>query len=783
MVFAGKKTGIAPPSAWVAGFLLLLVAAGAEEQKLAVDLSEGLENGILARDPGAEDGRCVVADVSKMAGTAFDTATPKLQPGVYRAVLKLKLPLINNLNTGPLSWNFEVKGAGKGLREFDILLVERAGVYQEIPCPFVVDRPGQASVALSWKRVALKPETRADMRVETKDIPTVTDVASAKDEPEAQSESEIEAELSEEPPIAGLKYLWMAVDSVVVVPVSDVGVTQLEVDKVRYKPGEKAAVQVGVRNYSAKPRTLKVRTFFVHDLDTVIPVDERTVSLEAGAASDFACQGPPFEKRWGYAVQCQVFEDDRQVAEKSDCFTVHENMWAVLIAGRGPAQFTAHVTPERAMQAAKANKKRYWNFVESGFWPPDGFGDFTPDQDRWWSGQGCYYGSVAGTRLQADEGHKVGISFAMYSNIWGGDGPPAFEMIRRQPDWGYAAAFNVEWFDRWDRNPMGTGRDGFPLHVWPVTIINHGGSDAPIRYHARELIETHKMCGWDAVRYDSHGIDDWSARLVKTVKDTVRKEVPDFQFGYNSSVPHRDPSKVEAFKVHCEGGGGIMEEGIRQFGGGGLSFSGGATYEAFAKRILEFKKEAREFGGHFVAIGMDKCFPNDLVYQYIFWFAGNTHPCYNWLEVCVADYTQFVTRFAGQMWDLEVVPVTSPEKWLDVGKAAEFLWLWKEYVHQRDLGGGRRQLIVHLINSPEEKVLYTHDDAKVPAPRESIPVTLKLPDGAKVRAVWFLTPEYELTQCRLSHEATGQGTISFSVPRIRFWSTVVVELDSAKAFE
>jgi hypothetical protein len=522
---------------------------------------------------------------------------------------------------------------------------------------------------------------------------------------------------------------------------------------------------------------------FVQDLDGVIPVDERTLALDSGATAKFGCEGPPFRERWGYAVRCQAFEEDRLVTEKSDCFTVHDNMWAVLIAGRGPAQFTAHVTPERAVEAARWNKKHYRNFVESGFWAPDEYGDFTPDTDRWWSGQGCYYGSVKGTQLQNAEGHKTGVSFAVYSNIWGGDGPPAFEMIRRQPEWGYASTFNVEWLDRWDRNPMGTGSDKFPLHVWPLTIIHHGGGDEPIRYHARELIETHRMCGWDAVRYDSHGIDDYTARLVKIVKETVRKEVPGFQFGYNSSVPGRNPSRTDAFRVHCEGGGGIMEEGIRQFGGGGLSFSGGATYETFAKRILEFKKEAREFGGHFIAIGMDKCFPNDLVYQYIFWFAGNTHPCYSWLDTCVGDYPQFATRFAGQIWDLEVVPVPSPEKWVQLGEAEPFLWLWKEYVHQRDLGNGRRQLIVHLINAPEEKVLYTHDDAKVPPPRQSLPLTVRLPDGAKVRGLWLLTAEYELTQTRMPFETKATGTISFTVPRIRFWSTVVVDLDNARAFE
>ncbi|MBI2192105.1 MAG: hypothetical protein HYU36_08985 [Planctomycetes bacterium] len=763
--------------------LVLFAPCDAWGERLEIDLASGLADSILARDPGARNGRCVVADVSKLSGTAFDAGTPPLRPGCYRVQFRIKLPRINDENTAPLQWHLGVGGAGRGDRPFDILLIEQAGVFQDIPCNFVVPERGQATLTLSWKRVALRPDRRADVRVEKKDLPTVKEMAGTGEAAEGLTDDDIDVELSEEPPLAALKYLYMAIEQVSVTRASDVSIETLSVDKIRYLPGESPAVSVGVRNADVQGRTLRLETIFVHDLDTVIPVDERTLDLAAGAGASFTCQGPPVEKKWGYEVRCRATEGDRQLAERSEFFTVHDNLWAVLITGRGPSQFTAHVTRERAIQSAASNKARYQNFVESGFWAPDEFGDFTPDTESWWGGQGCYYGSVQGTKMQIEEGHKAGIAFAVYSNIWGGDGPPAFEMIRRRPDLGYASAFNVGWFDRWDRNPMGTDKKRFPMHVWPLTIIRHGAGGEAIRHHARELIATHRMFGWDAVRYDSHSISNESAALVKVVKEVVRAEIPSFQFGYNSSVPHRVPDLIDAFREHCEGGGGIMEEGIRQFGGGGMSFTGGATYEVFARRILEFKNEARESGGHFLAIGMDKCFPNDLVYQYIFWLAGNTHPCYDWLEASVANYAQFATRFAGLLWDLNVIPVKSPEKWLEVGESESFLWLWKDYVHQRDMGGGRRQLIVHLIQKPAEAVLYTHDDNKTPPLREHLRLSLRLPAGSAVRNVWFLTAEYSLTQRSIPYESPGEGRIAFTVPRLRFWSTVVVDLAGAGPFE
>ncbi len=765
----------------------LAVPAGAHftaADEIRADIAKGMKDGTIAVDKAADGGRCAVANVSLAVGTLFTAATPALKPGVYDAMLYIKLKLINNLNTGGLTWTMTVDGASeKVLRNFDILNIEKAGVYQAIPCRFAVDKQGAVNVSLAWKRTSLNSDgSGIRMRVEKSDMPAKPESSVGIDAPEQKnSELDAETELANEPPLEGLKYLWCAVEKVSIVPVSDVAVTRLDVDKIRYKPGEKAQVSVAVRNYAGTARDLKVETEFVNDLDNIIPADSRTLKLGPGAAEAFTFTGPEFKDKWGYAVRCRISDGGKALAEKSEYFTVHGNMWAVVIAGRGPAQFTAHVTKENAAASAQDNKRRYRNWVESGFWAPDEFGDFTPDTEFWWGGQGCYYGSVTGTRTMTEEGHKAGISFAVYSNIWGGDGPPAFEMVRANPDWGWPAGFDVEWFDRWDRNTMGTGKPGRGMHVWPYTCINYSAT-AAFEHHGHELIESHRTLGWDAVRYDSHAISDENARVVDIVKKVVRAEVPEFQFGYNSSTPLGVAEKLAAFKAECEGEGLIMEEGIRQFGGGGMSFSKGRTYEDFARRILTMKEEARSNGGHFLAIGMDKCFPNDLIYQYIFWFAGNTHPCYDWLDSSVANYMQFATRFAGQLWDLKVRPVPNALQWIDFGEAAEYLWLPDQYIHQRDLGNGRRQLIVHIINAPLEKQIFTFDDAKVPPPREKISVKVKMPDQAKLRCAWLLTAEPELQQTRLEAAVQG-GAASATVPRLRFWDVLVFDFDNAPEFK
>lgn len=769
---------------WLALALACVAPVVAVAADLRADLAAGVKDGFLAVDPAADGGRCVAADAGRAGGTVFAAQTPALEPGVYEARVRLKLSRTNHMNTAALTWTVNVGEAGAGSRAFDILVIEQAGVYQEIPCRFVVARGGKARVTLAWQRVSIRLDGKGvELRVDQDEMPGTPEAAGLGEKKEAAaSDLDLETELAAEPPLAGLKHLYMAVDRVLIVPVTDLDVTRLEVDKIRYRPGERATVAVALRNYAAAERTATVETVLVHDLDTELPVDRREVKLGAGAEASFTAQGPVLAEKWGYAVRCRVSEGGQPRAEREEYFTVHENLWAVMMPGRGPAQFTAHVTPENAVAAAQANKRRYRNWCESGFWAPDEFGDFTPDSEYWWGGQGCYYGSVTGTKLQIAEGHKLGIAFAVYANIWGGDGPPAFELLRARPDWGHVSSFDVEWFERWDRNTMGKGEGKRGMHVWPSTVVNYTKPEV-FEHHGRELIGTHRMFGWDAVRYDSHDINPDNARVVDIVKRVVRAEVPEFQFGYNSSVPMGVAAKIEPFKAQCEGEGLIMEEGIRQFGGaGGLSFSGGRTYADFAKRILDFKAETRRHGGHFTAIGMDDCYPNDLLYQYIFWFAANTHMCYDWKDVSVADYAQFATRLAGLFWDLRVTDLPQPLDTVDLGPARDWLWLPERYMHQRDLGAGRRQLILHLINAPTETNLGVHDDAKLPPPRAPFRIGVKLPSGAKLRGAWCFTAEPRLTQTRLQ-PAVADGRATVEVPRLRFWNVVVLDLENVPAPE
>jgi len=134
-----------------------------------------VRNAIVAKDPDAAGGRCLAADVTAMEGTIFSVA-PELAPGSYRALIQVKLPVINNINTAPLAWTFTVSSGDKilGQAGFSMLNIERAGAYQEFACPSTSSAAAPCA-ASSPGNAPAHPDSKGGMRVEQKDIPVQPD--------------------------------------------------------------------------------------------------------------------------------------------------------------------------------------------------------------------------------------------------------------------------------------------------------------------------------------------------------------------------------------------------------------------------------------------------------------------------------------------------------------------------------------------------------------------------------------------------------------------------------
>lgn len=762
------STGVALP---VVALLAVAAAAAGEAGVVRLDLRKHPADGKPYKDKAADGGVCLLADISKPAGTLAAPLSGTLPPGAYALRADLKASLTNDLNTAHVEVDIAVLARGRSVplesRKLTILDFELPKTYRTFELPFSLAQEAALECRIAWKRTG----KGVLMRVKATDTPGTPDVPLA-GEVKEEGTDEAEAELEEEPDIGVVKHLYLAVANMVVVSRGSIGISQLDVNKIRYRRGEPFETSVALTNYGDTPAPVTVKTELICDLEPPRTIGRHQLDIPARETARLTVNSKLEGEEWGCELRVTALEGEKVIATRSEYFTVADNMWDVALWGRGWHESFGW-TRERAAELAKENKRTYANWTESGFWAPDEFGNFTPETDEFAGGQNCYHGSVEGTRVCIEEGHKIGMSFALYSNFWGGDGLDGFELIRRHPDWGYPGDCDVEWLDRWIENIPKTGFDR--MRVWPITIMDMR-NDEPYKHHARETIEAHRTIGFDATRYDSWGSSEGTKRLLPLVKKWVNDVVPEYQWGYNCAVPDEAANWSEAFDEMCRNGGLIMEEAIRNF------HESHETWEYFAKRILDYKDIVRKRGGNFVIVWLDRGFDNDFLYQWIFTLAGQTHGYGNARTVSTGNYAQFATRFAGLLWDRRITNVPNPARWIDVGSAKEFLWMWDRYVHQRDLGGGRRQLIVHLINAPVAKRIKLDDDNAVPPPRFDLKIGVKLPEGATVRTVHLATAEPTLALQELAYEKQT-GAISFTVPKLRFWDMVVVELEGAKGFD
>lgn len=751
--------------------ILPLTATPSVADEIDVPLEQ--TRAIMYTDPGSPRRRCRAASVLSNTGTLFDLESPELAPGVYRVHMRLKMSHTISKHTARLEFTLAATGkAESGARKLTIVDFELPGVYQDFSFPLEVCRKKKAWVKLSaswsWRSGVL--DKRPPEPVE---LPTVG--AKATLEEDAEEIEPLEHQLKELP-------YHLASDRVWLESLGDVAVRDLEVDKIRYRPRETASATGIVRNYAERDRELTVETFLIRGLDDTQLANTQTVTVGPMASEAFRGNVPLDDRMWGHEVRCVVKEDGRELASASQYFTVHTNPWAVAIGGF-PMDLTIYRAGPNGRNVelnAVSRKRQYVNQVEFVFWAPDDFGDLNP-QDKYWSGQMRRHNSAASTKWLIDAFHKAGISCAFYSKIQTAGGKAGYEVLRRHPDWYLPGFYDVAQLDRWDRSTE--------MHIWPQLGVRRDIPD-PYVHHAEEIIRSVKTFGWDMIRYDSSMMYPEAGDMLRLVKYKVNKACPGFQWGCNSGVhrtnnpppptcgkwkidPDADWAKAPLRPVYdmlCEDGGMMMDEWNNH------AHQDRWTYDKYASRHIHFRKEVHRRGGHVVFCPFEPESHADAVYQDILPLAARTHRAWDPLKgkKILTSYPQFATRYAGYVWDNGARPLDEAQKWIDWGEHAQHLFKWESYAYLRNRGADDTDLIVQMVNLPPKRV-SSYDDCRVPPPRIDVACSIKLPDGVQVRDVWCATAEYELRQQKLPHQLEN-GRVTFRVPKLRFWTMLVVRL-------
>lgn len=578
-------------------------------------------------------------------------------------------------------------------------------------------------------------------------------------------------------------------------------ITALEIDKVRYTPGEtlRGSATLAPLGAAAAPGTL--RLYLEHGLQAREQVAELPVNLAAGAATvPFTVKLPAREL--GYALVAEfAAADGAERVEKAEYFTIADNFCRVAIFGGG--RFGGHgftKTSEAQMRAAaKGMREGYGNACEFFAWAEEDMVEMSPATDYWFSGQTSYHLKKQGLQTLIRVAHENGVAITTYGKfIMSGylgwktayDYPADHKGQYMYPVGMWEGVncisldrfFNKE-FTPYEFRPNVRGDRAFDTFWGDFLPINPDPTPRMARIAAEEVARSIAMFDWDGIRWDGHPrgggqcggdgtYDYYAARrtqaLVRYFKDIVGEKNPRFRHGYNYLMVQETPSydwAREDFELDelCRGGGLLMNESIG-------NTTAGKSFEWLARNLQVEGDLARERGGFLLGISYADT-PRDQLVETALYFASGCRPMGGTAND--VRLNRYATRYADYVFDETLRRLATPETIL-APTAASPVW-WQSFVYETPRRNGAEQLVVNLLNIPRQ--------ARTQGNKKDVPVDWTMNAGAGPLEFALHLPEtYRVTAAHLLDPSTlavtplpvNAGRVT--VPPVAVWQVLVLDL-------
>ena len=584
-------------------------------------------------------------------------------------------------------------------------------------------------------------------------------------------------------------------------------VAKVEIDKIRYKPGEMLKGSAVITDAGRKGGAGTLNLYLENSINDRTKAKSMPVTLTPEAqAIAFEILLP--KKELGYALVAEfVSSDGTDHSEAAEYFTIAQNFHRTALFGASAGGTRDAELDEPAIRKAlTAARSDYYNAVEYPFWAEDDLLALTPSADWWFSGQSNYHMNKQTMQRQIKLAHEQGIAMVSYCK-WQVDGPAGWQAVYDRPQ-DFTGSYSQP-IGSWDSHntwifDLRRNNEQVPYTPRPVISskapcfdpwwnefvgIGPNPSLSMIRTAAEEMAASVDMFGWDAIRWDGHirtgwnatgrsgKYEAWAARQTQTLtryfKDVVAKKHPEFRHGYNYFLIEKDKKHdwaKEDFELDelARDGGLLMNESIG-------NASAGWTFSEIANNLQVEGDLSRERGAFYLGISFAGS-PRDRVIESALWAAAGCRP-YN--SGMTREARRYLTRFAEFTLDERLRRLTKPEGILKP-QAETKLW-WQPFVYETPTENGRRRLVVNLLNLPLADKRPNRDGKSTPVwtmPPGTDPVAfaLTLPPGLKATAVNVIDPQ------TLGVQPLALKDGGFEVPAVASWSVLVVDLQAeAKA--
>ena len=560
------------------------------------------------------------------------------------------------------------------------------------------------------------------------------------------------------------------------------------INKLFFRPGEQAVVNIKLSNTGTRPETCELTCQTVCEINTAQSLFTRELSIAPGQSitskHDFAIQGLSH----GVEIRAALTQNARLVSERSDYFAVADNPLSLgqylvvgTTRGRG-ATYRDKILPDI--------RSNYINTIEWYSWSPDTFGAFVPEQQFWRSAQSKYPEGVEGARTMIGAAHDHGISVLSYVRNCS-VGPIGFDLARQHPEW---VLYNV--WGQFSGDGMGT-RDAVKTLAYTssgmveVATVEWNFADPnPVKFGTQAWLTGAEFFGYDGVRFDGHylatgpgsssgsslnafgndpngGVNHavLSERNQRMMKSIVATNRPGFLFGFNYGYAYDKTGAYApgAFRVAAENSM-IMWESAQ-----GLARTG----KSWADYVKCFKNEAN------IVLASK---------GYLFGIIIEGSQAFNGYAAALAiasrghissmkhmrPWYRFATRNAAFIYDARITEIPLPQQMVTVRSQGRVIY--QPFVYRRKLSDKRDQLIVHLVNVPDDVI--DKKAAHFPPPLSNISLSCDSQQlTANGKVFWTQAGEAEERWVELPSSMIDDR-FDIKIPSLNLWGILVIEGES-----
>ena len=564
-------------------------------------------------------------------------------------------------------------------------------------------------------------------------------------------------------------------------------ICDMRVSKIRYNPNDTASVCVTLMNPTDKDfgGTLVGQEYL--NLTDRRRAFTQPVRVKAGRTQEVTAAWKLGPEEYGREIAVELRDSEKVVATASRLFSVSSTPRWLSVSGGAGERF------------------ELWD------WSPGDLAELTPTESVFCSGQGVmFYRSRAGMKQHIADLLARGHWVESYVNgtAYGIGG---YRLFARHPEWflfsrrGEVSGYSMRSREAFrSRHQVDFDRKKCNAAYLFQGVLNHSLPEVQ-EFVAKQLITCATEMGIKGVRFDVRHLDvhcgerDFqgkevvssqaeadrvTAATIKRVKAMVRKEFPDFTFGYNYCSPEENKNWPLTWKERCADAGWMLDEVCCTYQNPTSPYH---IWSAYARRMTSWGDRVNKLGGIYAPYNFRRgtnVKVADNIYGSIFRLIGGGRtyyqPPYVNRRLPFGHLAHFATRYSQCLFGRRRnwVPQVSGE--VQVHAKAP-VW-WKDMVFWNRDSRGRRQLVVHLVNPPFAREVDGNPLSRINPPVRDIrvlcaPVKGKRPTRACLLMAEPMEPTDapEIRAVELPMRSGPDGRVSVTVPSILFWKVLVFE--------